>query len=234
MLDFGIRSAQAENFDAIDRTAEQIQKDYLELRRVNRIFRLEEPFLSLLSARFRKEENKARSILDIGAGDGSLGDSLRRCANQKGWLWKITNLDQHEAGFQLRSTPDPSVNVTGSALDLPFPDRSFDAVIASQMTHHLEDDAAVIRHFQEAWRVTRGTLIICDLVRSRILYWMIRITTPIFGLSREMREDGRISVLRSFRVDEWKRLAKEAGLPDPDIRVYYGTRLTLVCDRKGE
>ena len=230
MLNFDTRSAQAENFDSEGRPLELIQQDYIELRRVNRWFRFEEPFISLI--RGAEGLNKERlEILDIGAGDGYLGDRLRAWAKKRNWDWRFTNLDQHEAGFLLRSKPDPATNVIGSALDLPFKDRSFDVVIASQMTHHLSSNEDVIRHFQEAWRVTGGMMIICDLVRKWWLYCMISLTTPIFGLSKEMREDGKISTLRSFRVDEWKSLAEKAEIPGADIRVRYGSRLTLTSSR---
>ena len=50
-------------------------------------------------------------------------------------------------------------NVVGSAMALPFPDNAFDVVVASQMTHHLESDADVARHFAEAYRVARKAVV---------------------------------------------------------------------------
>ena len=62
--------------------------------------------------------------------------------------------------------------VTGSALQLPFADGSFDLVVASQMTHHLTDEE-VVQHWREAWRVTRDAIFICDLHRNAGFYALL-------------------------------------------------------------
>jgi hypothetical protein len=53
-------------------------------------------------------------------------------AQRRGWDWRFTNLDANPV---LKSV-GPAKTVTGSALQLPFADGSFDLVVASQMTHH--------------------------------------------------------------------------------------------------
>src|SRR5436853_583660 len=68
---------------------------------------------------------RSLSILDLGAGDGSLGKVLAPWAAKRGWNWRFTNLDIHFLALSLNHT---GVNVVASALALPFRDASFDVV----------------------------------------------------------------------------------------------------------
>jgi len=122
-----------------------------ELDRINRLCQFTHPFVSRLPAWLGQPRCERLEILDVGAGSGLLGERLSAWAKRRGWDWRFTNLDAHPIG---RASAGTVRNVTGSALELPFADGSFDLVVASQMTHHLTD-AEVVRHWREAWRVTR-------------------------------------------------------------------------------
>jgi 2-polyprenyl-3-methyl-5-hydroxy-6-metoxy-1,4-benzoquinol methylase len=117
--------------------------------------------------------------------------------------------------------------VVGSALDLPFADQSFDVVIASQMTHHLDQPAEVIRHFAEAWRVARLGVVISDLHRNPLLYLLVAVAVRVLGFPPAMRSDGLVSVRRAFRLGEWQTFARAAGLTTAEVWLYAGTRLIL-------
>jgi ubiquinone/menaquinone biosynthesis C-methylase UbiE len=75
---------------------------------------------------------QGHSILDVGCGPAS-------------WLWRA---DLHPVGLDLslkysmafRDCGEPAV--TGSAADLPFPDRCFDGVWSIGLLHHLPDTVA--------------------------------------------------------------------------------------------
>lgn len=232
MLGLANRSRQAENFDRPNRPLDEVARDYRQLSRVNRFFHFVQPFGSLIEQHGGGAVG-SMDILDIGSGDGSLGRALHRMAARKGWEWRFTNLDINRQACGLQARSNGFRAVVGSALSLPFnPDR-FDAVIASQMTHHFDRGEEVVRHFSEAWRVTRGLLIISDLHRSRLLYVILSMITRVLGLSKSMRHDGLLSVRRSFRVHEWRDLAGQAGISNPEVFVYHRARLTLMANKAG-
>jgi len=99
-------------------------------------------------------------------------------------------------------------------------------VVASQMTHHLTD-AEVVRHWREAWRVTRDAIFICDLHRNPGLYAMLWVTLRLKRADQALVEDALLSVKRGFRCPEWRELAATAQIPGAKVSIYYGTRIVL-------
>jgi ubiquinone/menaquinone biosynthesis C-methylase UbiE len=117
----------------------------------------------------------------------------------------------------------------GDALDLPFPDGSFDIAMASLFFHHLSNEDCV-RVLAQMWRIARRRVIINDLHRHAIAYFSIRALTRLFSSSRMVRHDAPVSVRRSFRPAELLDIARRAGVP---ARVYrsFPYRLVLVADK---
>jgi hypothetical protein len=218
------RSTQAEYLDAPGRSLAEVAADYSQLGRLNRLFKFSHPFERALSRELGRERCRKLELLDLGAGDGLLGRQLTRWAERRGWTWRVTDLDLNPAALGLSNH---NHKVAGSALEMPFADESFDAVISSQMTHHLVTDAEIVQHFREAWRVTRNALILCDLHRNAALYGLVWAGTLLCGCSRSLRSDGLISVERGFRVHEWRALAARAGIRNACVSLYLGTRILL-------
>ncbi len=218
------RAAQAEYFDS-DRPAAEMAEFYLCLGRANRFFGFAQPFQRLLPKLSQEAACRSLSILDVGAGDGSLGRVLTQWAAARGWDWRFTNLDLHP--HKLNSDPG-TVFVAGSALALPFSDASFDLVIASNMTHHLSD-ADVPRHLREAWRLARLAVVVIDMHRNLALYAIIWLLMRLRRFPKTFRGDALLSVKRAWRVPELQRLAEQAGLTDVQVRLHFGARVLLLA-----
>jgi SAM-dependent methyltransferase len=219
------RSTQAESLDSLERPVADITSSYRQLARLNRLFFFSHPFVITLPRLLGTEACRSLTLLDVGAGDGLLGRRLEAWALRRGWRWEVTNLDANPHALALNPG---GRNLTGSALALPFPDAHFDVVIASQMTHHFTD-AEVVTHFREAWRVTRRAVLLSDLHRNAFLYALVWLGSRAVGFNREMRADGATSVRRGFHLDEWRRHAAAAGIPDARIWLYAGTRIMLAA-----
>lgn len=220
------RNTQAEYFDAT-RPAEETAQFYAQLARLNRLFLFARPFQRTLPALVGESSCASLSLLDLGAGDGLLGKVLRQWAAKRRWTWDTTNLDLKVEA--LRANPEVT-NVAGSVLALPFGDRSFDVVIASQMTHHLTD-AEAEQHLREGWRVARKAMVISDLHRSAALYAGLWLTFRLGGFPGPIGEDGLLSVRRGWRVPELEEVARKAGIANARVRLYFGARV-LVCGKR--
>jgi SAM-dependent methyltransferase len=218
------RALQAEYFDSLERLPAEVAQGYAMLNHMNRLFMLAEPFRRYLPKMLGEDKCRSLSILDLGAGDGWLGNELARWATGRGWSWRFTNLDLNPWALSGNRT---GRGVTGSALALPFRDGSFDVVIASQMAHHLDTDDDVCRHFREAWRVTRDVLFLNDLHRNAALYAVVWFLLQLHPYPEHFRTDGTLSVLRSWRVPEWRSFAARAGIPNARVWLYAGARVML-------
>ena len=222
------RSMQPEHLDLPGCTEAEIAASFRELNRVNRLFRFAHPFETALPQWLGKTNCERLDILDVGAGTGLLGKTLTEWARRRGWQWRFTNLDANPLALKIGDVPD---GVVGSALQLPFPDGSFDLVVASQMTHHLTDEH-VVTHWREAWRVTRDAVFICDLHRNAMLYALVWLTLHLLRADPVVRKDGLISVRRGFRRSEWRDLAAQAGIPAASVWRYHGTRIVMQARKK--
>lgn len=223
------RALQAEYFDALDRPMTDIAEGYALLGRVNRFFAYTSPFQIYLPQMLGEDHCRSLSFLDLGAGDGSLGDALSQWAAERGWHWRFTNLDLNQQAMRLNLR---ARWIVGSALALPFRDQSFDVVVASQMTHHLVTEEQVCRHFGEAWRVARQALFVNDLHRNAVLYAALWVLLRFRRFPKHFRDDGLLSVRRAWRVGEWQALAARAGIPNVRVWLYGGARLLLQARRE--
>ena len=87
------RALQAEYFDSPARTPAEVARGYAMLNHMNRLFLLTEPYRRYLPKLLGPERCRSLDFLDLGAGDGWLGQQLSRWAASRGWSWRFTNLD---------------------------------------------------------------------------------------------------------------------------------------------
>jgi len=116
--------------------------------------------------------------------------------------------------------------VRGDALRLPFDDGAFDYAICSLFTHHFRDDG-VIGILRELRRVARRSLFVIDLHRHALAYFLYTTVGRLFLQNRLIREDGALSILRSFRPAELEELAQRAGLSNITLERRFPFRLVL-------
>lgn len=98
---------------------------------------------------------RVSSVLDIGAGTGRTLEFLRRR------LPSISSLGIEPVDALLRQVNSSSI-VQGVGEHLPFPDWTFDAVVANAVMHHVRDPGAVIGEMK---RVARSVIMVSDANR---------------------------------------------------------------------
>ncbi len=97
--------------------------------------RLVDGFLRSVSELYRGSE--ARSVLEVGCGEGRLADHLLRSAPRPQRFAACDLEDARASGI------DPAIEFeVASIYDLPYADASFDLVICCEVLEHLEDPAA--------------------------------------------------------------------------------------------
>ena len=90
----------------------------------------------------------AGDVLEVGAGTGRLWTHVDHVA--RGLSLTLTDFSPAMCG-QLRGVPDATVQQC-DATALPFPDASFDTVIANHMLYHLDDPEVALREFARVLR----------------------------------------------------------------------------------
>jgi 2-polyprenyl-3-methyl-5-hydroxy-6-metoxy-1,4-benzoquinol methylase len=199
--------------------AEEARPNLADLTRINRLFGGHSVIRKAL--RRAVDGSQRFSLIDVGCASG---DGARMVARRYSFA-SVTCLDYN--GINMENAPFPKL--LADAFRLPFAHSTFHIVLSSMLLHHFADEQ-VVRLLGELYRVAQKFLIICDLERHVLPYIFLPATQPIFGWNRITVQDGMKSVRASFRADELRRLAIEAGIASPEIEVHRPAfRISLVA-----
>jgi hypothetical protein len=188
-------------------------------------------------AEIEREGSYEFSLLDVGAGSGELLRVAAAWAKENGRRARLTGLELNERSTRaiLEESKDfSSISaVRGDALSLPFADEQFDYAMCSLFTHHLKDEQ-VVTVLTEMARVARRRVFVIDLHRHPLAYYLYTTVGRLFLHNRLIREDGALSILRSFHTEELCRLAEHARLADISIKRRFPFRLVLSASKMGD
>jgi hypothetical protein len=84
-------------------------------------------------------------------------------------------------------------------------------------THHFTDEE-LVQLFQGLKQKVRLAIVINDLHRHPLAYYSIKWLTGWFSKSPMVKNDAALSVLRSFRRNDWESIFQQAGLTEYSIR----------------
>lgn len=232
------RIYEEELLDAGEGTDEDVRKNLLDLRRINRLLGGTRVVLDALNASVDGNRDDGKrierlSLLDVGTGSADIPTEVHRWCKARRIEPFVAALDLSERNLRI-TRKDLSAGaelsfVQADALNLPFEARSFDYVTASLFLHHFRDED-VVRLIADFARVARRAVIVNDLVRNLVPYYFSRVTGPFLATSFLTRNDGPVSVLRGFTAKELGGLAERAGLRRYRVKRMFPYRLSLVAD----
>jgi SAM-dependent methyltransferase len=163
---------------------------WIQKRRADRKVELLKPYIKSVIA----NEKQNLEVIDLGAGEGYVGDALSRELAADVTLVDVVDMNR---------TPRPLTVYDGETL--PYADNQFDVTVVSFVLHHCEDPEQVL---SEALRVSSGGVVILESVitsplQHRILRLLDRAANRIrsFGKMADQEEH-----LHFRRVEAWERL----------------------------
>ncbi|MDX3909260.1 MAG: methyltransferase domain-containing protein [Sphingobium sp.] len=179
------------------------------LARVNRVTMAARPTLQFLGrsgpAPFR--------LLDVGYGDGGMLRAIWRWASKRTIACDLVGIDlnpRSEAVAQARHPSGATIEYrTGDYAALS--EEPWDFVVSSLVTHHMSDRQRLdFLMFME--NVAQRGWFVNDLHRHAFAYYGYPLLARLLGVHRIVREDGQLSIARSFRPGEWETMLAHAGL----------------------
>ncbi len=196
------------------------------LKKTNKIF-LNYRLIYLYLRPFLIKE-KVNKIVDVGTGVGDLPVYLAKKLQQEQIDYFITGVDTNAQVIELAKDEVKSwknINVVAAQLsDLPF---RYDIAIASQVFHHLSPEEA-IDFLKTAYKKVDSALIISDLIRSRLIYWLVKLFVFLTTTNRINRYDGGVSVLRCYNDKEIKQLLNKAGIQNFRIHNIFFRKFVII------
>ena len=230
------RSYELEHLDIGDYTAAEYEGCLVELRRVNRWLGDEGALRDTLLKEVGRAGLRSFSVLDVGAGSGALLRVAAKWARETNRSASLVGLElnQRSATSILEESSDfPEISsVQANGLVLPFLDDSFDYAIQSLTLHHFDDEGAV-EILREMGRVAARGIFVIDLHRNPTAYFFYTTVGRLFLHNRLLREDGALSILKSFKPEEMEQLGRKAGLASVTVQKHFPSRLVLRAKLNG-
>lgn len=217
MMRLAVRSRQDEQMDAETLDPATYEIVLSDLARVNRWTFTARPILKFV-ARAVGEADAFR-LLDVGFGDGDVLRAIARWARKRRKRATLVGVDLNpkSAAIARAATPreDAITYVTGDYRDQRGP---FDLIVSSQVTHHMTDERLddFLRFMEEH---ARSGWLICDLHRHWFSYRGFPLLARLLAVHRIVREDGQLSIARSFRAGDWREILDRSGIDGADIRI---------------
>lgn len=225
MIDLSRPVIADEQMDAADLPAETYAAVLADLARVNRVTMAARPTLAFLD---RAARGGRLRLLDVGFGAGDMLRRIARWGAARGLAMELVGVDLNprSAPMAQAATPAdlPIRYITGDYRGLT--EQGWDIVISSLVAHHMTRDQLIDflrfmdRHARMGWLVN-------DLLRHRLAYVGYPLLARAMGWHPIVRQDGQLSIARSFRPAEWAPLLADAGVIGARVHRAFPFRLCV-------
>lgn len=157
---------------------------------------------------------KSVRALDLATGGGDLPRVAVDWARARGIAISVDALDFHPSTLaiaQKRSADCPEIRWHLHDVRQPWVSGSYDLVLCFLALHHFteEDAVTILRRMREAAR--GGSLLVCDIERSRLGAMAIWLLTQFVLTAPMTRHDARVSMRRAFSLREFRQLLGKSG-----------------------
>jgi trans-aconitate methyltransferase len=216
------RSLAEEQMDAPDLPADTYAAVVNDLARVNRLTLAARPTVSFVK---RAARGRSFRLLDVGFGQG---DMLRAIARRfpEGELVGVDLNPRCEPAARAATPAGLNIRyLTGDYAELAG--EPWDLIVSSLVAHHMTHDQLIaFLRFMEAH--ARMGWLVNDLRRHRLPHLGFPLLARLMGWHRMVREDGTLSIARSYTPAEWPPILGEAGV---EARAYRAFPFRLCVER---
>ena len=228
MTSLADRAIAEEQMDAAELDAATYTRVVGDLAKVNRMTMAARPTLAFIARAIGAR--KSFSLLDVGFGDGDMLRTIARWAAKRGIEARLTGIDLNAKSCEAARAHTPP----GLAIDYRAGDYRdcgpCDLVVSSLVAHHMTHPQliAFLRYMEAG--AALGWLV-NDLHRHRFAHTGFPLLARLMRWHRIVREDGTLSIARSYRPAEWLPILEEAGIEAGAARVFRAFPFRLCVER---
>jgi 2-polyprenyl-3-methyl-5-hydroxy-6-metoxy-1,4-benzoquinol methylase len=231
-VDFRSRAQLTERMDQ-PCSRDELRACLRDLARLNRWFLGYRPTLQWLDS-LNLDRNQPVRIIDVGCG---YGDGLRQIeswASKRNILVNLTGIDINSDAINIAeeaSSASSRIQWFSSSVFSFQLANPVHIVISSLFTHHLVD-SEIVQFLRWMEQNARVGWFINDLSRSAASYRFLGWFSKVAALHPFVQHDGPVSIARSFRPEDWKRLCSAAGFDESHTSIMGFTPARLCVGRR--
>ncbi len=147
-----------------------------------------------------KPKSQAIRIIDVGCGNGDMLRALADYAQESDLNFSLIGIDANNFTIQYAkqlSTNYP--NISFECKDIfKDPNPICDIMLCTLTLHHFKDEE-IIHLLSNIKQQAKVGIVINDLHRSALAYYLFKALCFLFNLNHMSREDGLVSILRGFK-----------------------------------
>ena len=165
------------------------------------------------------DKNRRIRIVDIGCGNGDMLRILADYAKQNQLNFELIGVDANQ--FTINHAKQLSVNYQNISYQCEdiFKDEiaDCDIILCTLTLHHFKDQEIIdlLNRFKKA--ASLG-MVINDLQRSALAYYLFIGLCFVFGLNHMSKQDGLVSILRGFKKADLQLYSKQLQLKNCSIK----------------
>ena len=228
---FAERSQQKELMDLGEGhyTPEEYTQCLQKLFKINKL-------LEFFKSTFKTLKNFSRqsaisTLMDIGCGNGLFILHLSRFfpkTNMKGIDMSSDAIKNAQELLEIWQKSNPDLSVSFEVQDKI--NANPDIILATLVCHHMTDQE-LVEFLRDAHARANKAIIINDLHRHRLAYWLYALISPVLFRNRLITHDGLISIQRGFIRAEWKLFLHQAGIKNYTLKWRFPFRweVTVMC-----
>lgn len=175
------------------------------------------------------------TVLDVGCGNGDMLRALARYGMKKGIRFKLYGIDANE--FTIAYAKDLSADyehisyVCGDIFEEVKQEQVYDVILCTLTLHHFKDEG-IIALLENLRKRAKMGIVINDLHRSSLAYYLFQLICFTFRLNRMSREDGLISILRGFKKADLTEYSRKLNLKNYSIRWKWAFRYQWIISTR--
>ena len=221
-----------DNYDGDKETLKHVLND---ITRVNKILGGNGITVAAVFRLIKENSKESYTILDMGCADGNMLRILADEAKRRNITLHLIGVDLNADALNIArklSVEYPEITYyQKDILDAVFTDMQVDIVLTTLTMHHFKNDD-IQRFLHQFVKLASIGIVINDLQRSKVAYYLFRIFSLIFIKTKVAKIDGLISISKGFKRKELAAFSKNLKEVSHTIQWKWAFRYAWVMRKK--
>ena len=235
MIDLKVRSHQKEILDEWQGDTHELESVLKDINRVNRILGGNSITVNAVIKLIQEHPKESYTILDMGCADGNMLRQIAKAARKHRLSLNLIGVDLNRDAVTIAkhaSIDYPEIVYhEKDILSADFSDFRCDIVITTLTMHHFQD-SQILNFAQQFTRLASIGVVINDLHRSALAYYLFQGFSLIFIKTKIAKIDGLTSIRKGFVKSELIAMANSLTNLDHKIAWKWAFRYVWVMRKQ--